>query len=121
LANKKELIKQYKQTIPVMGVYQIRNLVNGKIWVGSSKNLYGIGNRYKFQLNLGSHKNKILQEEYTRYGPDNFIFEIIDYLPVKEDRTYDYTKELKVLEELWLDKLQPYNEKGYNFPMKRVK
>jgi len=121
MVNKKELIKQYKQSIPAMGVYQIRNLVNDKIFVGSSTNLHGIENRHRFQLNLGSHKNKALQEEYIRYGPDKFVFEIIDYLAAKEDRNYDYSKELKLLEELWSEKLQPYDEKGYNSPPKPAK
>lgn len=32
----------------------------------------------------------------------------------KEDLNYDYTEELKTLEEMWIEKLQPFNEKGYN-------
>ena len=31
-----------------------------------------------------------------------------------EDPLYDYKEDLKTLEELWLEKLQPYDEKGYN-------
>ena len=41
MIDKKELKKQYKQTLQPMGVYQIKNLVNGKIFIGSVKNLPG--------------------------------------------------------------------------------
>ncbi len=44
----------------------------------------------------------------------NFSFEVVDTLEPKEDTTYDYTKDLSVLEEMWLEKLQPFSEKGYN-------
>ncbi len=78
--NKKEIKNKYKQTLQPMGVYQIKNLVNGKIFIGSSANLPGKINSQKFQLNLGSHPNQELQNDYTKLGSDNFAFEIIDYL-----------------------------------------
>lgn len=114
MIDKKELKRQYKETLPPMGIYQIKNLVNGKILIGYSKNLTGKFNSYKFQLNLGSHMNSGLQEDYKKYGEDKFSFEVIDYLEPKEGISYDYTKDLEALEELWLEKLQPYGEKGYN-------
>ena len=114
MIDKKEIKKRYKETLPPMGIYQIKNLVSGKILVGSSKNLNGKSNSFKFQLNLGSHMNKELQNDYNKYGEENFSFEVLDYLEPKEGITYDYTKDLEALEELWIEKLQPFNEKGYN-------
>jgi len=114
MTDKKELKKRYKQTVPPMGVYQITNLVNGKIFVGSSKNLRGKFNSYKFQLKQGSHMNRELQRDYTLLGEENFSFTVVDYLEPKEGTEYDYTKDLAVLEDMWLEKLQPYGEKGYN-------
>ena len=114
MIDKKELKKQYKQTLPPMGIYQISNLVNGKIFIGSSKNLHGKFNSYKFQLKIGSHMNRELQKDYTHFGEENFSFKVVDYLEPKEDPDYDYTEDLTVLEEMWLEKLQPYDEKGYN-------
>lgn len=114
MVDKKELKKQYKRTLPPMGIYQIKNLANGKIFIGSSKNVRGKINGSKFQLEQNAHINKVLQEDYIRYGSNNFSFEVIDYLEPKEDINYDYTDDLKTLEEMWLEKLQPYGEKGYN-------
>jgi hypothetical protein len=117
--DRKEIIKQYKQTVQPMGIYQIRNLKNGKIFVGSTKNMQGKNNSYKFQLQSGTHMNRALQEDYTAMGEANFVFEEVDLLKPKEDLKYDYTEDLAVLEEMWLDKLEPYGDKGYNTPKKR--
>jgi hypothetical protein len=114
MLDRKEIIRKYKQTVQPMGVYQIRNLVNGKILVGSSKNLNGKSNSYIFQLNSGSHMNSTLQKDFNEFGEKNFLFEIVDRLEPMEEQGYDYTNDLKELEKLWLEKLQPYGEKGYN-------
>jgi hypothetical protein len=112
--NKKELIKRYKQTVQDMGIFQIKNKTNGKIFIGSAKDLPGIMNSNKFQLKIGRHYNQVLQKEYSDSGETNFDFEVLDYLKPKEDPLYDYSEDLKVLEEMWLEKLQPYGDKGYN-------
>lgn len=112
--NKRELINKYKQTVQPMGIYQIRNVTNGKIYIGSAKDLRGRINSNKFQLKMGSHLNKELQKDYNEIGLEGFSFDILDYLKPKEELQYDYTEDLKVLEEMWLEKLRPYNESGYN-------
>jgi hypothetical protein len=112
--DKKELKKQYKQTVQPMGVFQVKNLTNGKIFIGSAKNLPGKLNSIKFQLEHGSHPNGKLQKDFKDLGNKNFSFEAVDYLEPKEDTDYDYTKDLAVLEEMWIEKLQPYDEKGYH-------
>jgi hypothetical protein len=58
--------------------------------------------------------NKSLQEDFNRIGLDNFTFEIIDLLEPKEDTKMDYTDDLKMLEEMYIEKLQPFDENGYN-------
>ncbi|RJQ57589.1 MAG: GIY-YIG nuclease family protein [Stygiobacter sp.] len=114
MIDKKEAIKEYKQTVQPMGIFQIRNLANEKIYLASSKNLRGMANRFEFNLDIGAHVSKELREDYEKFGRANFVFEVIDTLESKEDPKYDYTEDLKVLEEMWLEKLQPYDYKGYN-------
>lgn len=114
MLNRKEAIKQYKQTVQPMGIYQIKNLASGKILIDSSKNLNGSLNSCRFQLNLGTHVNKALQADYKRLGEAQFSFEILDQLKPKDDPAYDYTEDLATLKELWLEKLAPFGDKGYN-------
>ena len=111
---KKELIREYKQNLRPMGVFQIRNTANEKVFVGSSLDLPGIKNRHEFGLKMGGHQNKNLQHEWNEFGGENFIFEILEELPPRPDPNYDYRADLNCLEDLWLEKLAPYDERGYN-------
>lgn len=112
--NKKELKNQYKETLQPMGVFQIRNLTNEKVFVGSSKNLDGIFNRHEFQLKMGGHPNKDLQKDWNEFGSENFAFEVLEELFPRENPDFDYNEDLDCLENLWLEQLEPYGEKGYN-------
>ena len=116
MINKRELIKQYKLNPPEMGIFQIKNKLNGKTFIGKAQNLPGILNSNRFQLKTGMHYNKGLQNDYNSLGEDSFSFEKIDTLPFQEDPAYDYKHDLEALEDMWLDKLQPYGENGYNTP-----
>lgn len=117
MERRKKLIQEYKNRKPNMGIYQIRNKANGKIQVLSSLNLDGALSRFQFDLKMGLTMglwDKELKEDLAQYGPENFEFEVLDRLKPVEDSQYDYKEDLKALEELWLDKLQPYDERGYN-------
>lgn len=58
--------------------------------------------------------NRDLQKDYNESDEANFSFEVLDRLEPKDDLKYDYSDDLKVLEEMWLEKLQPYDEQGYH-------
>ena len=118
--NKKEKIREYKNTPRPMGVYQIKNQVNGKVLIGSSLNLPGILNRFKTELKMGSCRNNDLQKEWNQFGPEVFEFKEIEILEPKDDPAYDPTEDLHVLEELWTEKLSPFGDKGYNKPPKAI-
>ncbi len=72
--DKKELKKQYKQTVQPMGIYQIKNLTSGKIFLGFAKNLPGKLNSVKFQLEHGSHPNRDLQKDFNESGETKLFF-----------------------------------------------
>lgn len=114
----KELKKEYKQNHPPMGVYQIRNLVNDKVFIEAALNLPGILNRHQFELKLGKHKNQSLQAEWNEFGAEKFAFEVLDEITATEGVDHDYRPDLIALEDLWLEKLEPYGERGYNKPKK---
>ena len=114
MINKSEIKKQYKQILTPMGIYQLKNLINGKILIGSSKNLPARKNRFEMELSFETFTDKELLKDLKQFGKENFLFEVLDRLEPKEDPSYNYTEDLKTLEELWIDKLQPFNEKGYN-------
>ena len=109
---KRELKSEYKLNHRPMGVYQLRNVVNEKVLIGAALDLPGILNRHKFQLKMGNHPNGALQADWNEFGVENFAFEILDEITPKEGR--DHREELAFLEDLWLEKSQPYGDRGYN-------
>jgi hypothetical protein len=113
--NRKDLKRAYKETPEQAGIWLIRNLKNGKVLLGESINLGGRINRHRFVLNTGKHECKELQTDWNNLGPQNFSFEEAELLKKPDDNPYfDLYGELKRLEKSWLDKLQPYGEKGYH-------
>lgn len=110
---KQELKRLAKETKTDAGVFQVRNTQNGKVWVKSTRDLKTI-NGQRFGLELGSHINKELQKEWSQYGKDAFTFEVLEVLEKKETGYFDLKDELKKLEEKWLERLQPYGDRGYN-------
>lgn len=115
VANRREELKQLAKEIKTeAGVYQIRNKENGKRYVASTPNLKSL-NGQQFMLNMGSHRNRRLQEEWKQYGEDAFAIEIVEKLKIPEGNAFfDIKDALKKLEASWLEKLQPYGENGYN-------
>jgi hypothetical protein len=114
-ANKK-LKGEYKLNPRPMGILLIRNNVSDKVFLIASVNLPGAVNRHKFQLEHGGHPNKELQADWNQHGSDAFAFEIVDELTPRADLKLDYRAELTSLEDLWLEKLQPFADRGYNVP-----
>ena len=99
-----------------MGIFQIRNLVNERVFVGSGLDLPGIMNRHRFQLTRGIHQNPKLQADWNQLGADNFAFEILDQLDPYQGSEYDYRADLLSLESLWLERLKPFDDRVYNQP-----
>ena len=53
----KQLKEEYKRAVRPMGVFQIRNLKNEKVFV-VAESIRGIINRHRFALVAGGHANK---------------------------------------------------------------
>ncbi len=83
------------------GVYKITNLINGKFYIGSSKDLNRRKKDHFRILSKGTSHNKILQNAVNKYGIINFKFEIIE----------NCTEELLfITEQKFVDELKPqYN------------
>jgi hypothetical protein len=112
--DKKRLKQAYKQSSPPMGVFLIRNVVSDKVLLVSSPNIDGAINRNKFQLSKGNHPNTRLQQDWNELGSDKFEFEILDQITPRSDPGADHKADLDSLAELWLEKLQPFDDRGYN-------
>jgi group I intron endonuclease len=114
MKSRKELNREYLERPKPAGVFQVKNNANGKVLLGSNLNLEGALNGHRFTLKIGSHRNKPLQEDWNTYGEENFLFEILEVVQVKDDPNFNLSDELTLLEMIWLEKLEPVGERGYN-------
>jgi hypothetical protein len=114
LISKKDIKREYKERKKPSGVFQVRNTVNSKVLIGSSLNLEGLWNSQKFKLSIGGHPNKELQKEWNEYGSDKFVFEILEVVQDNDDPHFNLKDELTLLEQIWFEKLRPFDKLGYN-------
>lgn len=63
----------------ISGIYQIRNKIDNKIYIGSAINLKRRKGQHFHKLIKNKHCNKYLQFSFNKNGKDNFLFEIIEY------------------------------------------
>lgn len=89
------------------GIYKITNIVNSKVYIGQSIDLWTRINEGHLQkLKKQKSHNKYLQRAWNKYGENNFIFEIIEYAEI--DR-------LDEIETNWINKCKSHiKEYGYN-------
>lgn len=62
------------------GIYVIRNIINNKIYIGSSSNLIKRIRIHKSKLKSNKHHSAILQNSYNKYGEESFEYEIVEYV-----------------------------------------
>ena len=106
--------QEYKLYKSKKGVYQIKNIRNSKILIGSSTDLVAIWNRQKAQLNFGNHPNSELQKDWNEFGADAFEYKILSEIKEEEGKEINYKKEIKELSELYIEEFKPFGENGYN-------
>lgn len=91
----------------VCGVYEIKNLVTDKIYIGGSVDVYARWRLHLHELRHKKHQNGRLQNSFNKHGENVFVFKIVELCspPVLTDR-----------EQFYLDTIRPY-ENGYNLAM----
>jgi group I intron endonuclease len=88
-------------------VYEIRNILNNKVYIGSSIHLEKRFKEHKNSLIRESHHNKHLQRAWNKYGVDKFEFRILELVQDKNS--------LLKREQCWIDfKDSSDVDKGYN-------
>lgn len=84
-----------KILIGVSGIYQIKNIVNGKRYIGSSCDIANRFRLHRLQLEKGTHHSRHLQNAWNKYGSENFSFSVL--LICLEEQLLNY-------EQMYLDR-----------------
>lgn len=66
------------------GIYQIRNVSNNKLYIGSTNNFGKRKNSHFSKLSKQIHHSCHLQRSYNKYGKENFVFEMLFTCPDSE-------------------------------------
>src|SRR5215468_7946604 len=79
------------------GIYRIKNVVSGRVYIGSAVNLPSRWKLHRSLLRRGKHHSRSLQRSWCKHGATAFVFELIE--PV-DDR-----KRLIEREQFWINSL----------------
>lgn len=101
------------------GIYQIRNIINDKIYIGKSVNLNNRKSQHFLSLRKNIHKNFKLQGSVNKHGINNFVFEILEIckdIDTKEinyinkfntcKTGYNISSDIQHMSEKWITKLK---------------
>jgi hypothetical protein len=112
--DRKDQIREYKETPRPMGVYRVRNTATDRSLIGSSVDLPAMLNRQRFQLEAGCHPNRALQQDWKDIGPGGFEFEILDTMKLRDEPGYNPAEDLRLLVEMWMEQLSRKGQLSYN-------
>jgi len=82
----------------ISGIYQITCRATGKRYVGSSVNVGARWSQHRHSLKRGNHVNQKLQACWSKYGADQFRFEVLEECAPEL---------LMATEQGWLDREKP--------------
>jgi len=68
----------------IVGIYKIENNVNGKMYIGQTRNIEERWDEHLYLLKNNRHSNNHLQNSWNKYGKNNFNFEVIKECNVEE-------------------------------------
>lgn len=81
------------------GIYKITCTQNGHFYIGRTSNYEKRINQHKIDLKGGKHKNQRMQHCYDKYGPDSFVYELIE----RADAETDLIAEEQRLLDMYID------------------
>lgn len=69
----------------IQGIYQIKNILNEHVYIGSSNNIRVRWNEHRNLLRKNCHTNIHLQRAWNKYGEKNFVFGKLEDVLREED------------------------------------
>jgi len=91
------------------GVYQIKNLTNERIYIGSTVKFSARWNIHKKDLVSGKHSNNFLQNDFNKCGTDAFEFSVLEI--VDGDKEARWKAEQRFIDKHFDDQVLCYNLK----------
>lgn len=102
--DRKAAVAAYKEKKVEAGIYSVKCLPTGQVWLGSAPNLDKIQNRIWFSLRNNGYPGRSLQKAWGEHGASDFVFDVIDRIEEEPDN-YFRAAELKKRLAEWREKL----------------
>ena len=106
-AARRALSRRARDNPRTMGVYAIRCRASGHLVLHASVNLDGAINRDRFELRLGSHRDRRLQAAWNGGGEAALAFEVLEVIRPKPSPAFDPAEALDLALRLWRAELLP--------------
>lgn len=104
-SRRRELIQQYKERKPRVGVVAVRCAATGEAWVGATRNLDSARNPVWMSLRLGSCRVATLQAAWKAHGEAGLVFETLEELDIEGMTPLGVGDLLKSREKHWMAEL----------------
>lgn len=103
--DRKVAVNAYKKREVEGGIYAVRCLASGEVWVGGAPDLSKIQNRLWFTLRQGTNTHCSLQGAWNTHGAEAFSYEIVERLDAEE---IGYVRDWLMRERLvhWVEQLR---------------
>jgi group I intron endonuclease len=98
------MARALKQNHYSSGIYSIRNTVTQRTYIGASVKVGFRHWEHRTRLRQGIHKNLTLQIDYNQYGPNAFVFTVLEWAG---------RNQLTEREQHWMN-ITSSNRTGYN-------
>lgn len=111
----------YLQSSP--GIYKITSIASGKIYIGCASNVRTRINGHLYDLRKEKHSNSYLQKAWSKYGEENFVFEIVEKCNITHlhAREHYWVNELNCLDRSIGYNLKPTDPNGNSIHSEETK
>jgi len=111
----------YLQSSP--GIYKITSIASGKIYIGCASNVRTRINGHLYDLRKEKHSNSYLQKAWSKYGEENFVFEIVEKCNITDlhAREHYWVNELNCLDRSIGYNLKPTDPNGNSIHSEETK
>jgi group I intron endonuclease len=101
-------------------IYIIKSIITNRIYVGSAVNYNKRFKQHSYNLFNNKHCNLKIQNHFNKYGKEDLIYEVIEYVELKEN--------LINREQYYIDTLNPFfnicqkagSTLGYKKPIEKI-
>jgi hypothetical protein len=100
--SRRQLVRDFKEKRAPLGVFAIRCVGSGEVWVGASRNLEAQERSMRFGMRLGQYINKPMQAAWNAHGEAAMSFDVLEAIDEPDLTPMGLADLLKARERHWI-------------------